>query len=205
MCFSLKVSLFSSACLFFVASFLLKKSPKNCLFYIPFFFAIQQLAEAGVWATFDYDWGLQWRNLFSYSFLFFAFIIWPVWIPYSFYKLERDKRHQKILRWIFFLGIIISVYLLCQMLTNPITITVVRNSISYYLDSTNFVDNIYLICIYAFIVISPCFVSTLPRAKVFGILLFLSLVVSCLIYYYAFTSVWCFFAAILSSAIYFAF
>ena len=94
----------------------------------------------------------------------------------------------------------VSVYLIYQLLISPLDVKIVCNSVAYYVESTN--NNIYLLLIYAFTVMAPCFISTISRAKIFGVVLLISWFISCLEYSYAFTSVWCFFAAILSSVIY---
>jgi hypothetical protein len=201
MCFSLQVSLTASALLFCIGILCFKKDSKKILAYIPFFFAIQQLAEALVWASFDYSWAEPWRNIFSYIFLFFAYVLWPSFIPYCFYQLEKDKKRQKLLKGIFYLGILVSAYLIYQLSVYSLDVKIVCSSIEYYFQSTN--DNIYLLFVYAFTVMAPCFISTISRAKIFGIALFISWAISCLAYSYAFTSAWCFFAAILSSLIYF--
>jgi hypothetical protein len=199
MCFSLQVSLTASAFLFCIGILCLKKNSKKILCHIPFFFAIQQLAEALVWASFDYNWAESWRNIFSYIFLFFAYILWPSFIPYCFYQLEKDKKRQKLLKGIFYLGILVSVYLIYQLIIYPLDVKIVCRSIEYYFQSTN---NIYLLFVYAFTVMAPFFISTISRAKIVGVALFISWAISCLVYSYAFTSIWCFFAAILSSLVY---
>jgi len=203
MCFSLQMSLTASAFLFFIGIICLRRNHKKFLSYIPLLFAVQQLAEALVWASFDYHWDASWRKIFSYVFLIFAFVVWPFVIPYSFFQLEKDKQRRNFLKWICYLGLVVSTYLLIQLFYSPMNVNVVCSSINYYLESTPILDNVYLIYIYAFAVMSPCFISSLPRAKYFGVILFLSWAISGISYYYAFTSVWCFFAAILSSMIYY--
>jgi hypothetical protein len=201
MCFSLKVSLAASVGLFLVGVFCLKKNHKKLLAYIPFIFAVQQLAEALVWASFDYSWGARWVNIFSYLFLFFAFVVWPLLIPYSFYQIEQTQKRQKILIKICYIGSIVSIYLFYQLIVFPLNVKIVCSSIEYYSQLVN--DNLYLLFTYAFTVMAPCFISTISRAKIFGVALFISWAISCYVYAYAFTSVWCFFAALLSSVIYF--
>jgi hypothetical protein len=201
MCFSLKASLTASVGLFLIGFFCHKKNPKKLLAYIPFIFAIQQLAEALVWASFNYSWGARWVNIFSYLFLFFAYIVWPTLIPYSFFQIEDDKTNKKFLKLFLNAGILVSAYLIYQLMLYPLNIKIVCNSVAYYVESTN--NNIYLLLIYAFVVMLPCFISSIRLAKIFGVALFISWAISCLVYSYAFTSVWCFFAAILSSLIYF--
>jgi hypothetical protein len=201
MCFSLQVSLTASALLFSIGILCLKKNPKKILAYIPFIFAIQQMAEALVWASFDYGWGQKWSNIFSYLFLFFAYVVWPTLIPYSFCQVENEKKRQEFLSIIFFVGIFISLYLFYHLIIFQLSVKIIYSRIEYYFQSIN--DNIYLFLAYTVTVIAPSFVSSNSRAKMLGILIFVAWAASILIYLYAFTSVWCFFAAILSSVIYF--
>ena len=86
-----------------VASFVIAKKEDRILAAIPILFGIQQLVE-----------GFQWLNLnissFSlpagYAFLFFALIIWPIYVPVVVYIL--DKRRRKFLKWFIFLGIAVA-------------------------------------------------------------------------------------------------
>ena len=52
--------------------------------------------------------------------------------------------------------------------------------------------------------ILPLFVSTAPLARVIGVVLAMSLVLTALIQHNAMTSMWCFFAAVLSALIWVA-
>ena len=206
MCFSLKASLASSFLLFIIAYFCIKKNKdtnKWALSLIPFFFAIQQLLEAGVWLTFDYDLNIKLRLLFSYLFLLFAFIIWPFWIPFSFLKIENNKLKHKILKMLFLFGLILSSYLTVNFFINSLTVQVDCNHIVYYIPELNNNDFFLKISIYILATIIPFFISSFKNAKFFGLLATASLVLTYLFFKCAATSVWCFFCALFSCLVYF--
>ena len=206
MCFSLKASLVSSFLLFTISYFCIKKNKntnKWALSLIPFFFAIQQLVEAGVWLTFDYDLNIKLRLLFSYLFLLFAFIIWPIWMPFSFLKLETNKLKHKILKILFFFGLILASYLTVNFFINSLTVKVDCNHIVYDIIVINNLNDFVKILIYFVPTITPFFISSFKKAKFFGLLATVSLVVTYLFFKYAATSVWCFFCALFSCLVYF--
>lgn len=206
MCFSFKISLVSAAYLLSLAYAGYRKfQHRRLLLLFPFMFGVQQLAEAGVWATFDYGLSLTLRYFFSYIFLLFAFIVWPAFVPYCFYRIEPVADRQKKLKYLCYFGLAISLYLAIRLLLNPLDISITCSSVRYYIESQPFMSDIYMIIAYMLAIVLPCLISSIKWADVFGMSIFVAWLISAYAYEYAFTSVWCFFAALISGGIYFLF
>ena len=205
MCFSATAS-FTAASLLSVigiASIRSIKTKKYTLAaMIPLLFGIQQFCEGLVWVSLNYDWPQNLIHFFSYSFLFFAYIIWPCWIPLSLYFLEIDKSKKNIFIGLFLLGISLALFLTCTLYAYGITPAIGNNHIVYNTNDYTKIATIVSSCIYMFTTILPFFILTDYFFKIFGLLLLISALISFYLWQIAFTSTWCFFSAILSGFMY---
>lgn len=193
MCFSAPASFVASGGLILLsgASFLIAKKEDKFLATIPLLFGIQQALE-----------GIQWLYLntgsssllVGYGYLFFAFIVWPIYVPVFVYILDRKKR--EILKWFIFLGIAVALYFLERSLTQSLAIHEIGSHVSYTFDyPSNFLAKIA----YALAVFVPLLISRNKTFKWFGIVIAILALISWFFFAVTFTSVWCFFAAIVSS------
>lgn len=206
MCFSAEASFTSAAVLSAIGYFSCKSlKHKDLLLFaiVPFLFALQQFSEGMVWFSLKFNQSDPYLLEYSKSmYLIFAFLIWPIFFPFSIYYAEKDKIRKKILGFLSFAGLLLSIYFIFYALDNKISIYVINHSIQYQLH-TPFTINIWLITgIYSAIVLIPCFVSSLELMWTYGLFLVFSWLVSEHFYYENFTSIWCFFSAIISSFIY---
>lgn len=208
MCFSLKASLAASFVLLVMSVLCIRKfrnSSKFLIALIPLFFSIQQAAEAGVWASFDYELGLMWRLVFSYIFLFFAMVVWPFWMPFALYRAERVAYRRIILSYLLVLGLIISLILAVYVAFSELEVMAVCSHIVYYMPKLFNLSDEILLGVYTLPTILPFFVSSVKKSKLFGACVAISLFYTIYAYNYALTSVWCYFAALLSAFIYLVF
>lgn len=192
MCFSAPASFVASGGLAVLggASLAAKKEDK-ILAAIPIIFGIQQAFE-----------GIQWlyinkgaSSLFAgYGFLFFAFVVWPVYAPTVVFVL--DKKRRKILKWFMFLGIGVAIYSLILFLTESLTIERRSSCINY---NFNFPLHGLVTAAYFAAVFVPMFISSRKTFQWFGVVIAILAIVSWIFFAVDFTSVWCFFAAIVSS------
>ena len=109
MCFSAAASFGASAILSGVGILATRQvtEPKQRAFAaIPFIFAIQQLTEGFVWLSLTQASWAEWTRPSSFIFLFFAEVLWPMWVPFAMLLLEKDQRTRRVLRIIFGLGFI---------------------------------------------------------------------------------------------------
>jgi hypothetical protein len=197
MCFSAPASFAASATLIAIGSASLagsKSKKQKIISLIPFAFAIQQALE-----------GYQWLALESgapnmpaaYGFLFFAFLFWPVFIPSV--VLLNEKKPTLILRSFLVAGVGTTSLLLYSLLTYPLDVSILQNSIRYSVDIPN---RLLTSVLYFLAICGSFFFSTDRRVQKFGVLIFFSGLISWIFYEAVFSSVWCFFSALLSSLIY---
>ncbi len=167
----------------------------------PLLFGIQQLIE-----------GLLWLNLGGFypeytrdsalGFLFFVYLVWPVLVPLAARALEERPRQRKILLSIALVAGLLGGLLFVSLCLGDaeLRVSVVQNSILYQhrpLFDWHWNDWIARTG-YALVVTLPLLATNLPKLRLFGALIALSLILSAMYFDHAFTSVWCFFAAILS-------
>lgn len=198
MCFSAPVSFAASAGLAAAGAGAASKAkgPDRWFAAIPFLFSIQQLLE-----------GLQWVLLargvpsafLGYGFLLFAFVLWPTYIPLTVYKMERDPVRRSILLGFIAFGLFASIYLTILLITEPLIIEAVKGSIVY---NINIQAMGFGALGYVAIVCGSALVSSNKYLQWFGLALLVTAAISAAFFYGAFTSVWCFFAAIISLGIY---
>ena len=210
MCFSAQASFAAAAGIAILGSLALKKTKSKTIIpfaLIPLFFAFQQFLEGIVWLTINTNQILLYHAS-MYGFLFFAGIFWPLWVPWSLYILETEQLRKKILRNTLIMGAL-SVTLSCiSMFYTGVTAYVMDHHISYQAITHHYLTENWLIqaietIIYAIATIIPFFVSSVPLTWFAGIAIATGFVVAHIFYYCAFASVWCFFAAIASGAIYY--
>ncbi|MBI4256627.1 hypothetical protein HY626_01055 [Candidatus Uhrbacteria bacterium] len=198
MCFSATASFAASAVLGATGAATLsqvKDKREYFLASVPILFAVQQFIEGVVWLTLGQ--GLLTESL-AYGFLFFAFILWPVYIPLAVWIHERNPKRKCMLRSLLLFGSIGSFYLLVVLFTQSLDVEVIHNSISYRISAPFETAGIIL---YISVTVGALFMSSSRFIQWFGAATLLSASVAWFFYEEAFTSVWCFFAAALSLCI----
>lgn len=206
MCFSATASYASAAVLLPAGAYAMitarRMAQRYMLFAsIPFVFGLQQLLEGLIWNFLHAGYHVLAHN-FSIAYLFFAFFWWPVIIPVSVYRIETDAVRKKLLRILSFAGLLLALVLYAPILAHvkPISTGIVGGSINYLTYTNPWVISIYILC-YSIVVFASLLLSSVRGAGWFGMLLFLAIIVSLVWYLVVFTSVWCFFAALLSLCI----
>ncbi|MFL5241396.1 MAG: DUF6629 family protein [Gemmataceae bacterium] len=212
MCFSAQASFAAGAALLpagaYCMSSALRKSPRMALLaFIPLAFSVQQLAEGLVWRGLEEGNSLLVQNA-SVLFLFFAIVFWPLWIPLSLIPLARGRKSGAILAALTVISLA-WLWLYYPLATDPgrwLTTRIDHHSIRYeYDDLPGFQVTPHQIWRMAYL-LSICLPLIVCRRggsggklSILGGLLVAGLfLMSYLVFWYAFTSVWCFFAAILS-------
>jgi hypothetical protein len=197
MCFSAAASFTASSVLFVTGGCALYRAMRNNPKYIflalvPIFFAIQQAIEGAVWLNPN-------NQILSFAYLFFAYFMWPPYIGLSVYAVEEDPKRKKYLMYLTILGFLVGciLYVPAVLKWYLIKPSIVQNAICYHVDLSDLYVNSLAIC-YLAILFFDTILSSNQFLKFFGALLALSFVITYLFYQHAFTSVWCFFGAILS-------
>lgn len=208
MCFSAAASFALSGVLAITGAASVAKShaPDTRLFAaMPLLFGLQQFAEGTVWATMDAPVHLALHETAVVSFLAFALVIWPLWAPLSLWLIEPRGIRRRVLMSCFILGVIIAGIALRLLLKWEPVAVVAGHSIDYEHATMGFVIPEWaLLLAYAIPTVGSFFASSRTMVRAIGVTLFVSLILVFLIKREALTSVWCFFAAVLSGMIYVA-
>lgn len=202
MCFSAAASFVAGTALTAAGVVTVSKTKKhsNTLFAsIPLLFGIQQLLDGIAWVSVGTP---MLNSLAAYGYGFFAYLLWPVFVPVAVLSMEKDHERRNILTAITLVGLAVGAYALYLMLAGPITAHAVNNCIRY---DTFYPYSLYVLGFYLIATCGSCFVSSHSFVRLFGIVVFIGFAVAGWFYVETFSSVWCFFAAILSGMIYWRF
>ena len=204
MCFSAQASFIASGLLGVIGLYSLKKAKtqEQSLAFIPFLFALQQACEGIVWITHNNPTQGSITHLATYAFCFFAFFIWPIWIPLSTLTIETNTKKKKSIWFFLFLGSMVSGSLMYCVIQHGIILEVSCSHIRYDIGLRG-IYQLVLAVFYCIATIMPLLISSKRWLPLFGIFTCLSVVASCFLYKTYFISIWCFFAAILSLMIVF--
>jgi len=204
MCFSATASFIAGGALITTGAAAIKacQNKKHIPFAsIPLLFGVQQVSEGFLWLALEKQQYSHWETNSTYFFLFFAQILWPFWVPFSIRLMEICPRIKQRLNFILWIGIIASTYLgYCLLNYNP------KASISGYHIRYDLNFSFYFVwysgLFYFIPTVIPALISSVKNMKYLGLVILISFVVSKLFYDEHLISIWCYFAAILSSIVY---
>lgn len=165
---------------------------------IPLLFAIQQLTEGVIWLTFTHEAPLINTGL-TYFYTFFSHVLWPIYVPFAVLWIEPPDRGRPTLLVFLAAGVAVGTYLLYILLAFPVVSRPTGDHVEYL--SPHFFAALTMTLYLLSTTISPL-LSSHRMVKFFGLLALLSF--GAAYYFYArwFISVWCFFAALLSTVVY---
>ncbi|WP_430972539.1 DUF6629 family protein [Sunxiuqinia rutila] len=204
MCFSPEASFVSGAVITVIGVVTVRKvhHPAQLVFaVIPLFFGIQQFAEGVLWLSLFTDGSETIRIFSTYFFLVMAEVIWPSLIPVSVLLMEKNEKRRKILRVLLILGMILSGYYAFCLISYQVSPRIVYYHVQYNNDFPSLLA-LPAFGLYLIVTIVPLFVSEVRKTKWLGILMLLSCVVTIVFFRQCLTSVWCFFAALMSGVVY---
>jgi hypothetical protein len=217
MCFSAQASFAAAVALSIISFASIRRVRTEKLIPIaltPLWFGIQQATEGFVWITINNGTTANTLHLVSmYSFLFFAGMFWPTWIPFSLYFAESSHKRKRLLFIFMICGAIVSLLFLWSWLIPATGAVVVNHHINYPVGTTyplginsqlweNYI--VYILSfLYGCVTIIPFFISSVTHMHLLGMVVGISAAIAYVFYLVAFPSVWCFFAAVCSILIYF--
>jgi hypothetical protein len=206
MCFSAGASFTAGVGLTFVGTETYKKVHKPsqmALASIPVFFAVQQFAEGIVWLTIGKAGYAVLQAVSSHIFLVLAQVVWPVLIPLSVLLLEEDGAGKRILFWLLAVGGAVAAYYTYGLVFNNDVNAQIIGAHIVYKDTPPDIQGAVGVLFYLIATIAPLFVSRIKKAYILGIIMSISFIVSALFYIRFLTSVWCFFAAVISFVVFY--
>jgi hypothetical protein len=204
MCFSSEASFAGGIIISAIGIATIKKvhNPSQLVFAsIPLFFGVQQIVEGCLWLTIpNPEYGLA-QKISTYIFLIMADVLWPTIIPLSVLLMEENHKRKRVLRILLGTGIFLSLYYVYCLLFYNVTPQIMGYHIQY---NTDFPVSLSMpaFIIYLIVTITPLFISGIKRTHLMGILMFLSCLITAIFFTQYLTSVWCFFAALISGVIF---
>lgn len=205
MCFSAGASFGAGIVLSAIGIVALKKTKSPALYAfaaIPLLFGMQQLTEGVVWLSANHTISGGWKPAATLAFLLFAQVIWPFWVPFSFWLFERGPRHRKALLSLLVLGSALAVYHGYCLAVYPVSAEISEHHIAYSLDFPSFGGGISSI-VYLLTTIVPPLLSSQKKMHLLGWVILFSFIVTIAFYKLYIISVWCFFAAVISGVVLF--
>lgn len=167
---------------------------------LPLFFGLQQLFEGLVWTgnALSSD---SMVERYSMAYMFFSWLAWPVWVPFSTYFLEPCRRRYLYLIFAILGGMLGAMQYFPYFAHEGWLITkFLPNAISYqgtvlfdYIMQRELTNTIYL-----FVIVVPLLTSSNQRAQLFGVLISIVAAMTYLFFQYAYISVFCFGGALMS-------
>jgi len=128
-------------------------------------------------------------------------VLWPTLIPLSILLMESNAHKRKIMRLLLLAGLSVSIYYSCCLLFLNVTPQIMGYHIMYNSDFPKLIA-IPVFIVYLVATLTPLFISSIERTHMMGILMFFSCLVTAIFFTQYLTSVWCFFAALISGVIY---
>jgi hypothetical protein len=204
MCFSAEASFASSAVLTAVGVASVRnvsRSEQRVFAAIPLLFAAQQFSEGVVWTTLKSGAYARLQDAAVAAFLVAALMLWPVVVPLSIWLMEEGRQRKFVLSCILAAGVAVSLLYAYCLISFDVFPRIDGFHIQYI---DNFPTNIIKMTypLYLVSTILPLFISSVRRMPVFGVLIAVSCAVTGIFYAGYLTSVWCFFAALISATIY---
>ncbi|MBX9864964.1 MAG: hypothetical protein K2Y42_19655 [Hyphomicrobium sp.] len=205
MCFSAEASYTAAAVLLPAGGFAIQRAYHTNQNYLPIaalplFFGLQQLFEGLVWTgnAISSDSMVQ---RYSLAYMFFSWLAWPVWVPFSTYFLEPCRRRYIYLIFAIMGGMLGAMQYFPYFAHDGWLVTkFFPNAISYqgavlfdYIVRREFTYAIYL-----FVIIVPLLSSSDRHAQLFGVLIAIVVAITYLFFKFAYISVFCFGGALMS-------
>ena len=205
MCFSAEVSFTAAAVLVPAGAITVSQAYRTsrqslAIAALPLFFGLQQLFEGLVWTGSELSSDSMVQR-YSMAYMFFSWLAWPVWVPFSTYFLEPCRRRYVYLIFAIVGGMLGAVQYFPYFAHEGWLVTkFLPNAISYqgtvlfdYIMQRELTNAIYL-----FVIVAPLLTSSNRRAQLFGVLVSMVAAITYLFFQYAYISVFCFGGALMS-------
>jgi hypothetical protein len=198
MCFSATANFVGSGVLgtVGVVTFTKVKHRRELLFAsLPILFAVHQFIEGFVWLGLDGILSPEVAHDMAAAFMLYAQGLLPYLLPLSVLLFEPNAKSRRRMLPFLVLGVGISLYILWALTAFPLQLYVRGNSIVYINPATN---NTAVAVLYVIATCGALFFSEIRMMVILGAVNLAILVVVMVVKRYAFTSVWCAYAAVAS-------
>ncbi len=198
MCFSATANFVGSAVLATagVVTLTRVKHRRELLFAaLPTLFAIHQFIEGFVWLGLDGMLSPAVTHDMGAAFMLYAQGLLPLLLPLSVYLFEAHAKSRRLMLPFVVLGGATTLYILWALTAFPTEVFVQGKSIVYINQATN---NVAVAVLYVIVTCGPLFFSKIKMMVVFGVANLVILLTVMEVRRYAFTSLWCAYAAVAS-------
>jgi hypothetical protein len=205
MCFSASASFTAGVLLTVIGTETLRKvhKPSQIVFAcVPLFFAFQQFMEGVLWLSINQAGFAGLQAVATYVFAIMAQVIWPLLIPLSVLLMEQNKARQKFIFILLLSGSVAALYYIYRLIFFGIHAYIINLHINYSNPFRDFFGPAAVV-LYLAATLGPLFISGIKRTHVLGMTMVLSVLISAVFYEQCLTSVWCFFAAVISFGIFY--
>lgn len=205
MCFSATSSFIASGVIGAIGVATLRhvREPRALLFAsVPMLFALHQFTEGWVWLGLEGRIGPIGLHHVAFLFMLYAQGILPLLMPAAVALMEPAGRRRITILGFTAIGALVFAWNVTGVIFLPSQCFIEQNSIAYRNPMTGNASISYL---YILATCGALLLSTHQVVRVFGILNVVALSIAELIKEYAFASVWCFYAAVMSTIIYWQF
>jgi hypothetical protein len=204
MCFSASASFGAGVVLTVIGVATIKKSQHSSqlLFAsIPLIFGVQQIAEGILWISLPNPDSIPIQKIFTTIFLFFAQVLWPIWVPIAIMHLEKKETRTKFQKVLVAAGAVVGSYLAYCLLVFHVEAKIMEHHISYVQDYPAQLRK-FVLLFYAMSTIVPAFFSHIKHIWLLGATILIAYLVTAFFYEHYILSVWCFFSSIISLLVY---
>lgn len=194
MCFSILASVTAGTALTTAGGVTVAMVPRRSqlpLALIPLLFGLQQLTEGAVWWSLDHA-AARVEGLSTTTYLFFAFVLWPLLVPFAMLCLESVPSRRRVLTAFLVVGSAVSLVGLYTVCRGPGAPYVHGSSIQYDRPSSA------VIGLYLLVTCGSALLSTRRTLKLIGAAALGLALVTLWLYAAVFVSLWCFFSAVLT-------
>jgi hypothetical protein len=162
---------------------------------LPTLFAVHQFTEGFVWLGLDGVLSPRVTNAMSAAFMLYAQGLLPFLLPLSVLLFEPDARSRKRMLLFLVVGTLTALYILWALIAYPTQTFIKANSIVYINPATN---HRIVAVLYIIATCGSLFFSKVKDMVIFGAANLVILLIVMALKSYAFTSVWCAYAAVAS-------
>lgn len=198
MCFSATAS-FTAGAVLIGAGVVTRKKARNTRFShfaaIPMLFGIQQTFEGALWLGLENEALAPLIGIGKYAFLLFAWVVWPIYVPFSVRKIETNVIRRKLLQFTQMVGVAAAAILAYILFFHEVIPMIKGQSIFYEVRfETNY--NAVMTVLYLICTVAPPLLSATRKVWMLGLVTGVLYMVTLLFYTQHLLSVWCFFSAI---------
>ncbi|MFV5692569.1 DUF6629 family protein [Flavobacterium sp. LT1R49] len=203
MYFSATTSFTAGIVLAAISVAVLKKVKKPSQIYfacIPIIFCVQQISEGFLWLALTKPYFAPLQQVSTYTFLFFAQVVWPLWIPFASLKLKKEEENV-LFQWVLVvIGLSVALYLGYCLINYPVEAKIIGRHISY-LQGYPIVFSSYGDLLYIIATVAPPLFSEIKKMWILSITIIISYIITTILYVDYIVSVWCFFSSIISISV----